>query len=336
MMHQTSINHRDIPQFSYMRIIACIAIVGLHSLFASNVYFADTITQTQLTVSTAVEHMLMWAVPVFLMVTGALQLNPQKMLSASKLIKYIKRVALALVVFTLIFQILDYSQGDQQTIITGWLQNLFMGHSWAHMWYLYLLIGIYLMLPFYKIITEHASDRLLMYLILLMIVFVSLLPICDAKGIDCGFYIPTTVIYPIYLFLGYLLHKNRLSIELGIGLFVASSALIISLSLFASSETSQLFSEYASITVIAQSIGAFTIMQYLEKPVGRLMSSLDDCSFGIYLIHMIGVRAVMKWAGFDPYSNYPVLSFIGMVIAFFIGAYIITYFIRKIPKLNLL
>ena len=66
------------------------------------------------------------------------------------------------------------------------------------------------------------------------------------------------------------------------------------------------------------------------------MSSLDDCSFGIYLIHMIGVRAVMKWAGFDPYSNYPVLSFIGMVIAFFIGAYIITYFIRKIPKLNLL
>ena len=319
-----------------MRIIACVAIVGLHTLYASNVYFKGTITSTEITVTSTVEHMLMWAVPVFLMVTGALQLNPRKSLSVSKLIGYIKRVALALVVFTLIFHLLDYAYGDKPTMIVGWLQELFMGRSWAHMWYLYILIGIYLMLPFYKIITEHASDRLLNYLVILMVVFVSLLPIFPAFGIECGFYIPTTVIYPIYLFLGYILHKNRLSIEVGIGLFIASSALIISISLFTSQETSELFSGYDSIIVIAQSIGAFTIMQYMERPVGKLLSSIDECTFGIYLIHMIGVKAVMRWAGFDPFSTFPILSFVGMVLAFFIGAYIITYAIRKIPKLNLL
>ena len=340
MMQTTSINkHSSIPQFSYMRVIACLAIVALHTIHASTVYYADVITTSQVLTAQTVEHMLMWAVPLFLMVTGALQLDPDRSIDAKKLWKYIRRVLIALLVFTFIFQLIDYIYGEESSLIGGWFHNLVTGGSWPHMWYLYMLLGLYLMLPFYRLVTKHCTDRQIWYLILLLAVFTSLVPIWDAFHSDLEAFelrIPTMSVYPIYLFLGYMLHKEKKSTEYGIGLFVICSAIIISLSLFGDGTLADLFSQYDSITVIAQSAGAFIMMQNLTRPVGKLMASVDDCSFGIYIIHMIGVKVVMKWMGFDPYSGLAVLNFAIMVIAFFIGAYIITWLLRKIPKLNLL
>ena len=54
------------------------------------------------------ENLLMWAVPCFLMVSGALLLNPAKEIPLKKLFgKYIKRMFLALLIFTFIFQLFD-------------------------------------------------------------------------------------------------------------------------------------------------------------------------------------------------------------------------------------
>lgn len=331
MTHQTSIKEINIPGLSYTRILSCFAIVLLHSLFASTVYYGDAMSGADRTAEMAVEHMLMWAVPCFLMVTGALQLDPERTLTTGKLIGYIRRAALALVIFTFLFQVLDYLQGEETTVITGWIRNLFMGRSWPHMWYLYLLIGLYLMLPFYKMITERASERQILYLIILLIVFVSIIPMLQSAGVECGFYIPTGIIYPVYLFMGFLLHRKKLPVEYGIGIFAVCSAVILTLTLFGSEETSALFSDYASVTVIGQSAGMFIIMDHMTKPLGRFAAGLDRCTFGIYLIHMIGVKAVMKWVGFDPYAGSAIVNFAVMSILFFAGAYAVTLAIRKIP-----
>ena len=92
MTQRTSINasaaeagRKTIDQFSWMRIIACFAIILLHSLFASNVYFEETITKGELLWSTTAENLLMWAVPCFLMVTGVLLLDPEKDIPAGKI-----------------------------------------------------------------------------------------------------------------------------------------------------------------------------------------------------------------------------------------------------------
>ena len=61
---------------------------------------------------------------------------------------------------------------------------------------------------------------------------------------------------------------------------------------------------------------------------------MDQCGFGIYLIHMIGVRAVMKWVGFNPYAHGPVFCIIAMVLLFFAVSYLITLALRSIPKLK--
>ena len=325
-----------------MRIIACAAIILLHSLFASFVYYEDAMTAGQLKGEILTEHMLMWAVPLFLMITGALLLDTDRKVTFEKLFKkYIKRIAVALISFTLIFQILDYIAGDTENIIGGWISNLISGHSWAHVWYLYLMLGLYLMLPVYKKVIDGSSKKLQQYIILLLLLFTSVLPMIKNAGYAIGFDIPTVAVYPVYLFLGYYLYNNKMKRSTAVMLMTGSSIVIIITALLQNNADESLamklagFSKYYSIFVIGQTAGIFSLFNTIRLKASNLINSIDKCTFGIYLIHMIGIRLVFKWMGINPYSYGPVF-FICFVVVLFISCYAITALIRKIPRLNLL
>ena len=324
-----------INSFSYIRIFACLAIVFLHSLFAGGIYYADTLTDSQEIVSKVLENLQMWAVPCFLMVTGALLLNPDKELTIPKLKGYIMKIVWALLFFTFLFQIFEYFFEGDSGIFLNWIQKLFSGESWAHMWYLYLMLGLYLMMPFYKLIVNHASDRMILILVTIIVVFVSILPISECFGISTGFYIPTSIVYPVYLFLGWYLYKNPPSIKWGLALFIIPTILIILLSIWLPEEFNDLFA-YKSILVIMQTCGVFVVLNKVPFKEREWIKTLDKCTFGIYLIHMIFIRMVLKWIGYDPYNSVWVLNYLVMAVLFFAVSYGITYGIRYVSKGKLL
>ena len=307
-------------------------------------------------------------------------------------------MALALLVFVLLFQHCDAAMGEITAgqILPGWISNVIQGHSWAHMWYLYLMIGLYLMLPFYKVLTRHCSDKELLGLMLLILIFVSVLPNVSIFGLDMGFYIPTAVIYPIYLFLGYTIHTGKLSIDRLTAwvLVIGCSILLIFLTWmrytmmpgFLSDDALYAFDDlfgYSSILVIGQTAGIFALFDSSARlsgaartagPIGNASQSsgsaapatgsgsaapamgsgsaipakssgtqflltVDKCTFGIYLIHMIFIRFVFKFLGFDPYTLGGAACaavFIGLTILFFCLAGVITWLIRKIPGQSIL
>ena len=111
----SSTKNNRVPQLSLMRCIACIGIVVLHTVFAASQYFADSITPTQNMFSRMVDNNMMWAVPVFLMVTGALQLDPGKELPLKKLFgRYLLRILIALIACCIIWK------------RAAWIQILYM------------------------------------------------------------------------------------------------------------------------------------------------------------------------------------------------------------------
>ncbi len=351
MTAKTSIDNGRIAQFPLIRIFACLAIVLLHLLYASTVYFKGAISANGLTAAKSVLSLVEWAVPCFLMVTGALLLDPTKEIPGKKLWKYIRRMLLALLIFTLVFQIYQmFFEGDR-SLIGPWLKNFIQGESWAHLWYLYLMVGLYLMLPIYKIITEHASDRQLLYLVVVYAAVISVLPMLGICRLKSGFYIPTTYIYPIYLFLGYMIHSDRLRMTKRAAwiLTVGCSIALVLLSClrrplgsaFFNADQLKAFDElfgYSSILVIGQSIGIFTLLDKMNVPeygkTSRFVRSLDDCAFGTYLIHMIFIRFVFKQLEINPYKSGGVLFFAGMTVTFFFAAYVITFLLRKIPLVD--
>ncbi len=326
----------SIKSFPYIRIMACFSIIILHTLFATSVYFDECMTQTQKLTSQMIQNLMMWAVPCFLMITGALLLEPAKEISSRKLRKYIFRVVSALISVTFLFQCLEFLFEDEETIFSGWIYNLFTGQSWAHMWYLYLMIGIYLMIPFYKMIVNQATEKQLLGLISIFIIFLSILPLFRLLGVSTGFYIPTRIIYPAYLFLGYYLLKKNLPKWFLWILVLSSSILILSVTWIqwktGNSALSEVLLGYSSIPIILQSVGIYKLLTVGNFKDNKIVYAIADSTFGIYLIHMVFVRMVFKWYGFDPYtgngfSYLPVVLLIDVVI--FFASLCISYSVKK-------
>lgn len=325
-------NHPYYDQFSYMRITATFFIIILHSLFASSIYFKDAMTATNVRFEQVFQNLLMWCVPVFLMITGVLLLDPDREIPLKKLFgKYIKRMLLTLVVFTFLFQLLDYKFGLQPTLFTGWIRGLFFAKSWAHMWYLYTIIGLYLMMPLYKLVTKYRED-LVPYLIAVYLLFVAVIPMFFR---NLGFGIPTATIYPVYLFIGYQLVHHPMKLPLSLALSVGCTASLVLLSLHFSSEAMETYAGYASILVVGQSAGFFSLMNRIRIDADSWIRKIDQCTFGIYIVHMIGIRWLMKIYGFNPYAYGP-MSFILIAIVLFLISFFLTWLIRAVTRNQLL
>ena len=90
-----------------------------------------------------------FAVPIFIMVSGSLFLNPNKEIELSTIFKkYILRIVLCLFIFGIIYSGLEIYFNTRVisfSYIYNSISNIFTGHLWAHMWYLYLILSLYLL-----------------------------------------------------------------------------------------------------------------------------------------------------------------------------------------------
>ncbi len=343
----SSMKRNKIPQLSVMRIIACLAIVVLHTMFAVSGYFRDSISAGDLLVSKTIENNMMWAVPLFLMVTGVLQLDPSRELTLHKLYgKYVKRVFGSLVLFSFVFRIFDMIMDHEVFTVPGLLYamlEMLTSKGWGHLWYLYLLIGLYIFMPFYRKIAECCSDRELRYLCAVYIVFISLIPLIETSGINIGFYIGESLIYPLYLYLGYMIHNDRLHIPASAAwaAFIISTALIILFDLMkygGGAAIPDFVFGYSSPLIIIQSAGIFTLLDRISISgssisisESAIFNSLDKCTFGIYLIHMIFIRLIFRYMHFDPFEMLPGLTFPLCIAGIFLISFAVTLILRRIP-----
>ena len=70
---------REIHFLSELRAVSCIAIVLLHTFYAASAYAAPGSTAHLAAIS--VRNLMMWAVPCFVMVSGALLLDQARVIT---------------------------------------------------------------------------------------------------------------------------------------------------------------------------------------------------------------------------------------------------------------
>lgn len=334
-------------RLSILRSLACFAIVLLHTIFVANKMFISEITYDENLISSIIENLTMWAVPTFVMVSGALILTPKKRMTYKKLyMNYVFRMFYIIVFFAMLYNILDTvfagNPVNPRTFLDGFL-NAFRSNSWAHMWYLYMLIGLYIMLPFYRMIAKGSKTFDLKYLLGVYIVFLSLLPLVKMGDAHVEFYIHQLTIYPFYLFLGYAIYEGKIKSNFRLGLsFTALGTLAIILATFIRwqyglEQIEQLWG-YSSIFVIIQTAGIFMMATSARKKnpnfLGKFLVSFDKASFGVYLIHIIFVRYLFKYAQFNPYASGGIFAVIGIAAAVAIVSYLISAVIQRIPVLR--
>lgn len=157
-----AMERKRIEYIDWLRIISAIAVIGIHiTMTQPNNYSVQEIGKSNYTILTCVYTLIQWAVPVFLMISGNLLLHSNK-LAFTKVKKMSLRMGAVLLLFGSAFALLE-QVFERKTLEIGMLPNSVLmtlqQKSWSHLWYLYILIGIYLILIPLKRFIDNSSNR---------------------------------------------------------------------------------------------------------------------------------------------------------------------------------
>ncbi len=111
------------------------------------------------------------AVPLFVMLTGALLLQPSKADEPLRVFfkKRWNRIGIPVLFWGAIFFAWDFSVKGQALTLTSVLQGVLAG-PYVHFWYVYLLVGLYLITPLVRVVVAHADWRIIRYFLLVWFV----------------------------------------------------------------------------------------------------------------------------------------------------------------------
>lgn len=191
-----------------LRIVATLGVLFNHVPLAAVHIFDKQATDIDRFLVNGNVHVMHFAVPVFVMITGALLLSPEKMIDYKKILtKYVWRMVVILALVGTVFAWMEIFFQDKHFVmeqIPQAMLNTLEGHTWKHMWYLYMLIGLYLVTPLLKAGVNHLSEKDLNWLIGIGLFFTTVAPaITKYTGIEVGIKFPITIQYVFIMLLGY-------------------------------------------------------------------------------------------------------------------------------------
>ena len=293
-----------------VRAFAIITVVLNHivKVFYS---FSDTNAQAMLSLSpqsrifaTICFLLSRLGVPLFLFLTGYFMLD--KTYSEKDIRKFWRTKCLGLLIAAVFWNIAYYLFSvfyfNYQFDLWKFIQSIlfFRGADshFGHMWYVNMILGIYLTLPFFANVINKTKDKTIFRLP--FVVFFTLLfgiPLINAiitplgvpaitSLINYGF---TAGIYGLYLLGGYLVKKGTLkNLSTKKLIFISSSSFLLMLALqlfsFHARHSYNPWYDYAPLYLCA--ISLFELCSRIKEPRHKkLVTSLSYYSFAIFLTH---------------------------------------------------
>lgn len=329
---------------SVLKVMAMFAVIGIHTFCMPINICPERYSNIEYYLSFIFTNVLkIWAVPIFIMVSGALFLDVSKELTIKKVFsKYIFRMCLILLIFGTFYSFLEivFTEKELKIIfIFRALFNMLQGKSWDAMWYIYMTIGLYIISIPMRCIIKSANKTEMLYTAVIFFVFLFIFPsIQKLCGIKFGIYIPVTRFHIFYFFMGYLLHKEYIKIPTFISVSFISVVLILifiesAFPQFRTLEACTLyFVDIYEITGVLFSVGLFSLIKGINssKHSDFIGKTLAPNSLGVYLFHMFYLNIFYKLFRFTP-ENYPV--FIVWIVVWglsFFLSFFTTFLLRKI------
>ena len=162
--------------YDILKIMAIFAVIMIH-VSAEN-WYVDEIDKNWLINNFMNTISGMWAVPLFVTISGALLLGNNKINYKTLLTKYIPRILIILIFWHICYYFYTYPDYTFNNLIFCFKQ-LIVGNTYSHLWYLYLIIGLYLLTPMLNKLVTNLEQKDFLYLFLLGFFITSIMPTID-------------------------------------------------------------------------------------------------------------------------------------------------------------
>jgi len=300
--------------------------------------------------------------PLFLMMSSMLLLNPEKELTYKKIIsKYFTRALKCYAIWSIYYNTFNtYIINFDKTKYTwSWEQvgktllNIITASSGEHMWYLKIIMALYIVTPIFRKLTRNKN--LAWYITLALIGITQFLPTTlefSFNDIVKKIKDPIEKIggVVVYYLLGYLLNSHTFSKKLYVRccyyIGLAGSLLTIGLRFYAAyveKKDNNDFAQFSDLNIGMAATGIFMFFKHtlaerinniMERTfVNKIIISLSECSFGVYLIHMTVYHFFSRF-DFHTQSLNPAYWTIIYTTILYLVSYIIIFLMRKVPILR--
>jgi surface polysaccharide O-acyltransferase-like enzyme len=302
----------DLP-VDLIRTIAIVLVILLHASIEPNpnVDFMSPQGVELWWVSDVYDSIGRMCIPLFVMLTGALLLQPNKAEEPLRVFfrKRWSRIGIPIVFWNIVFFVWIFTVKEQPFSAVAVLQGLLAG-PYVHFWYLYVLIGLYLLTPLLRVIVAYADWKLIRYFLVVWFLGTGIMPLLflfssispQAVWFRDSVFILTGLI-GYYIFGAY---ASRLRVRAGVlwvGLILSTLWTIVGTYLLVGTlgeAYSQFFLDASSFSVILASLSLFLILaatpnQTIQNrlPRGsRALKAISENTLPIYIFHVIVLEAL--------------------------------------------
>lgn len=333
-----------------LRICAAFAVIILH--VAAQNWMGTDFKSLSWNVFNFYDSAVRWCVPVFVMISGALFLNGQQSVK-SIYKKNLVRIALAFTVWSFFYSSISFFKG---TGIKNAIVSFICGHY--HMWFLYMMAGLYMIIPFLRIIAQDAV--LVKYYLTLSFLFSFVIPqmisAVSFKSPDSGRIMQSIIDkvqlqfvlgYTFYFILGYVISIVKISKKMLSGICVLgllgfiSTVVLTVLVTYYYQKPNELFYGNFTINVFLESVVVFVLFKHFfekTKIVQNKKCSIIFClsknCFGIYLIHPFIIDELNEILKLNTLSFYPVISVPVIAVIVFASSFLASEVLNHIWVLH--
>jgi len=286
--------------YSYLnllRILAILAVITIHT--SGRVLYDEPILSLNWWAANFFNSCSRWCIPVFVMISGAVLLGNHTPPVKYFLIKRVKRVMIAGVFWVIAYYIYTQMVRQQPLNFYYLIKILLRFHDSKglsyHLWYLPVIIGLYFATPVIHIFISNASNKMVLYFILLWFCFSIAFPFFkNILHLSIGIESTIFVQYAGYFILGHYLHSNAIKLKniISILLFIVGvfcTSVGMSYLSSKSGKVDTFFLGYGTPNVMMMSAFIFLLIKntdfhFLDH---SFFKKIGDSVFGIFLAHIL-------------------------------------------------
>lgn len=335
--------------FDVLRIIACFGVILLHA--SARLWYYLPISSGGWFAANCANVFTRISVPLFVMISGALFLDPKRSVDVHRLWKkQILRIGVIYMLWMCAYALLAFIQypASEQTV-SKLLKGILIGRY--HLWFLPMIMGLYALVPVLRSWLSHAEKKNVLYFLVLFFIFQIL------RVSFKSFFVTTELLsfldnfewqaicgYPGYFLLGYYLFHlgiskkyNRILVY-GLPFFYLGNIIVSTLQTYARGQAQSSFTDSFGLFTFLTAVGVFQlfVQRKLFSKASRIFQSMlqimSKSTLGIYLMHLM----VMESPWISPlFDLRPALLAILLVsLITFLISLVLSTLLRSIPLLG--